>query len=210
MELQDNMVVGSMGIKLFRAKKIQRAFMKKKILLSGLIIAGVLFSGCSVKNNFDVVLPENYKAKKQFDYKLANVNVQLASENEKTGDLDIFSTTFSSSFEQSLLKALNETKIFDGKTGENIGIKVLVLKKDAPIGGFTMEIDTDIAYTIKTHSGKVLYNKVISAQGTATVGDEFIGAKRVILANDRAIQKSIKMFIDDAQDVLQNNSLGMK
>lgn len=184
--------------------------MKNKILLSGLIIVGVLFSGCSVKNNFDVVLPENYKAKKQFDYKLANINVQLASENEKTGDLDIFSTTFPSSFEQSLLKALNETKIFDGKAGEKIDIKVLVLKKDAPIGGFTMAIDTDIAYTIKTYSGKVVYNKVISAQGTATVGDEFIGAKRVILANDRAIQKSIKMFIDDAQDVLEDSILGMK
>lgn len=125
----------------------------KKSYYFGLLLV-IFLSGCSIKNNFDVVLPENYQLKKQFDYKLANVNVQIASEKEKTGDLDIFSATYSSSFEQSLSKVLREIEMFNGKSGEALDIKALVLKNDAPIGGFTMTIDTDILISLEHITGK--------------------------------------------------------
>ncbi len=177
----------------------------KYIGLSLVVALGLGFSGCSMKSNFNVMLPENYKPKQQFDYKLSNVNVQIASEKEKTGDLDIYNVTFPTLFEDSLVKVLNETKIFNKKSGNNIDIKVLVLKKEAPAAGFTIKIDTDVLYTIRNQDGKVLYNKTISAQGIATVSDEFVGMKRIVLANDRAIQNNIKLFIEDVQATLNNS-----
>lgn len=164
----------------------------------------LLLSGCSMKNDFNVVLPKDYKVK-QLNYNLSKVNVQIASEKEKTGELDIFTTTFPGSFEDSLTKALNETKIFNNKSGNNIDIKVLVLKNDAPSMGFTMTVDTDVLYIIRSHAGKVIYNKTISAKGIATPSEKFSGVERMTLANDRAIQNNIKLFIDDVQASLKNS-----
>ncbi len=171
---------------------------KSKLVLIVLGLSVIFFSGCSMKNDFNVVLEDNYKVKQDFDYKLSKVNVQIASESNKTGDLDIFTTTFPKSFKNSLIKTLNETKIFKGNSNY-IDIKVLVLKKDAPNFGFTMMVDVDVQYTIKDDAGKVIYSNIITSKGVATTSEAFAGLERVNIANNRAVQNNIKLFINDVQ-----------
>lgn len=157
----------------------------------------IFFSGCSVKNNFDVHLPKtNYP----LDYKLANINVQIANNQEKTGDIDVLNASFTEDLQNSLLKALTEASVFAVNSNNIVSIKALVLKKDAPMAGFTMTIIVEIMYEIKNTHGDLLYHNIIHSKGVATVSDEFVGAKRVALANDRAIQNNIKLFIKDLED----------
>lgn len=173
--------------------------MKKNIILASLLaFSMVLFSGCSMKNDFHVTLPNDYKVK-ELDYALSQVNVQLANEQKKTGDLDVFDTEFADKYEKSLIEVLRTTKIFNNKSDNKINIKVLVLKNDAPSFGFDMTIYTEVEYTIKNNLGKTFYSKIISADGTATAGEKFAGVERMMLANDRAIRNNIKLFLDDIQ-----------
>jgi len=159
--------------------------------------AAILFSGCSVKNNFDVHLP---KTTYPLDYKLANVNVQIANNQQKTGDIDVFDASFTENFQSSLLKALAETSMFDVNSNNIVSIKAMVLKKDTPMAGFTITIVVEVMYEIKNTHGNVLYHNIIHSKGVATVGDEFVGVKRGALANDRAIQNNIKLFIQDLEN----------
>lgn len=173
--------------------------LSKAIILGLSVGTLLLFSGCSMKNDFNVILPASYKAQKQHDYKLAAINVQLASESQKTGDLDVFDPSYSTSFENALNKALNDTNIFKNDSDRKVQIKVVVLKNDAPAMGLDMTISAEVIYEIKDQNGKLLYSNRINSQGLATVGDKFVGVERMILANDRAIQNNIKLFLDDVQ-----------
>jgi len=169
-----------------------------KVVLLVSVLTVIFFSGCSMKNDFHVTLPKEYKIK-QLDYVLSGTNVQLANKQKSTGDLDIFDTEFTSKFEKSLKNVLNNSKIFSEQSDNKITIKVVILKNDAPAFGFDMDVYTDISYVIKSFSGKTIYDEVISAKGTATAGEEFAGVKRMILANNRSIKNNIKMFLDDIQ-----------
>ena len=167
---------------------------KMSIAIASILI--VLLSGCSVKNNFDVSFPSNFQVL-QKNYKLSAVNAQLASENKKTGDLDVFDPEYTQKFEISLLKALKDTKLFDDTSHSSLQIKAVILQNDTPSLGLNMTVYTDILYEIKNQEGKVLYSKSIQAEGLATIGDEFVAFKRMVLANDRSVQNNIKLFIDD-------------
>lgn len=156
----------------------------------------LILSGCSVKNDFNVTLPANYQAQ-QKNYNLETVNAQLAAENKKTGDIDIFDEAYTQKFENSLTKVLNDTKFFKNDAQDSLRIKVLILKNDVPEFGFQISVYADVMYEIKNKDGKILYSRIIQSQGMATVGDEFVALNRVILANDRAVRNNIKLFVDD-------------
>lgn len=156
----------------------------------------LMLSGCSVKNDFNLVLPANYQVQ-QKNYNLQAVNAQLAPDSKKTGDIDVFDPAYTQKFENALVKVLNDAKFFKNDAQNSLQIKVLILKNDAPAMGFDMSVDTDVLYEIKDQNGHTLYSKVIQSQGIATVGDEFVGLNRMILANDRAVRNNIQSFIDD-------------
>lgn len=175
--------------------------MKKIVYTLGIIALMMIFTGCSVKNDFNVVLPENYKAAKQHDYKLATVNVQLATESQKTGDLDVFSDTYALSFQNALTKVLNDTKAFSDSSKFSVQVKATVLKNDGPTFGLDMTVYTDVSYEVKNQDGKIVYSKIITSQGLATGGEKFVALERITLATDRAVQNNIKLFIADIESL---------
>lgn len=180
-----------------------KLFNLKPISLGVFFLLAFLFSGCSMKSDFNVNLPKDYKIKQQLNYKPSYINVQIASEKEKTGDLDIFETNFTTLFEDSLKKVFKETKIFNDDSDNNIKIKVLVLKIDGPAVGFSMTVYADVLYTIQDKNANVIYTKTISTAGVAGAGEAFMGIERYSIANNRAVQNNIKAFIDDLQEELK-------
>jgi len=172
--------------------------MSKIVSVFFIMIISIVFSGC-MKQDFNVALPENYKALKQHDYKVLNVNVQLASNSQKTGDLNILSSDYTLVFQDSLVKLLNDSKLFNATSKNNMHIKAIVLKNDLPAFGFDMTVLVDVLYEIKNQDGKVLYSNIISSNGLATVGDKFVGVERGYLANDRAIQNNLKQLLSDLE-----------
>lgn len=181
----------------------------KNLISVGLFALLFTFTGCSVKNDFTVQMETNYEAVKQ-DYKLNGVIVQLASDSEKTGDLDIFDPEYALKIESSLTKTLTNAKVFKKNAEQSIRVRVKVLKNDAPAMGFTMTVYTDFLYEIKDQKGNSLYQKTISTEGIATIGEAFDAIERMMIANDRSVQNNIKLFMDDIKSKKFNTNLEQK
>lgn len=59
--------------------------------------------------------------------------------------------------------------------------------------GLTFNVQSTVGYTVTTESGS--NNLPVTAVGTATISDAFIGAERMKIANERSIKENIKAFI---------------
>ena len=67
-----------------------------------------------------------------------------------------------------------------------------------PLLGLDMTVTTHVRYTLKdTQSGSVVLDKMLVASYTATVGDAFVGAKRLRLANEGSARKNIGLFLEE-------------
>lgn len=64
---------------------------------------------------------------------------------------------------------------------------------DQPFGGFTMDVVSTVLYKI-TGDGKQIQFPV-TATGTASTSDAFIGSERLRIANERSIKENIKQFL---------------
>ncbi len=64
---------------------------------------------------------------------------------------------------------------------------------DQPTLGFTLDITSKIEYTVEGPKGEKSFP--ITAVGTATPGDAFLGVERLKMANERSIQENIKSFL---------------
>ena len=65
-----------------------------------------------------------------------------------------------------------------------------------PLLGLDMTVTTHVRYTLKdTQSGSVVLDKMLVASYTATVGDAFVGAKRLRLANEGAAKENLRSLV---------------
>jgi hypothetical protein len=64
--------------------------------------------------------------------------------------------------------------------------------------GFTFDVVSTVLYTV-TGDGKQSQIPV-TATGTATTSDAFVGIERLRIANERSIQQNIKMFLQKLGD----------
>ena len=177
--------------------------MKKNVLALAILL--LLFSGCSMKNDFNVNLPPDYTSQ-QFDYQLYNINVKAANDSQRTGPLELpfLPDSFLTSFQASLGTLIDNSGIFSNTSSNDIDIKVTILKNDLPFIGLDMSVETEIEYKIVDKNQKVLYKKVIASKGLATVGEKFVGVDRLMLANDRSVQNNMTLFLNDVQTRLKN------
>lgn len=67
-----------------------------------------------------------------------------------------------------------------------------------PMFGFTFDVVSTVLYTV-TGDGKQSQIPV-TATGTATTSDAFVGIERLRIANERSIQQNIKMFLQKLGD----------
>jgi uncharacterized lipoprotein YajG len=62
-----------------------------------------------------------------------------------------------------------------------------------PLVGFTMDVTSVVQYTVEGGGTKKVIP--ITATGSATVSDAFIGMERLRLANEKSIKENIKAFL---------------
>ena len=66
-----------------------------------------------------------------------------------------------------------------------------------PLIGLDMSVTSKIRYSAKsTADQKIVFDDVVAATGTATVGDALLGVQRMQLANEASIKANIKAFIE--------------
>ena len=68
---------------------------------------------------------------------------------------------------------------------------------DQPSFGFDMTVTTHVRYVLTdTTINSVIYDEIIVAPHTATVGDAFAGVKRLRLANEGSGKKNIEGLLE--------------
>lgn len=70
-----------------------------------------------------------------------------------------------------------------------------------PSFGFDMTVTAHVNYKVYQAGGEPLLLETIDSPFTATVGDAFVGVKRLQIANEGAIRKSIETLLDKLRDV---------
>ena len=84
------------------------------------------------------------------------------------------------------------------ETGGKYQLEVKMLSVKQPLMGLDMTVGTKIQYILKdSASGKVVFDKTIDAEHTATMGDAFAGVKRLRLANEGSAKANIGKFIEE-------------
>lgn len=69
---------------------------------------------------------------------------------------------------------------------------------DQPVLGMDFKVTTKVKYSLKAKkTGKVVYEKEITADHTATMGDAFYGVERLRLANEGSAKKNIEQFLKE-------------
>lgn len=143
----------------------------------------------------------------KIDGDLRNVSVSLASEKEKTGDLEVgllgnvYEQSFRSTFKDSLEEALHASGVFNPSSNIKVSVFAKVLKFDSPPMGITFTTDMDVLYKVQNlNDGSTIYEKMISSVGEREASFAFTGATRYTEARNRTVQNNIKNFIVDLQE----------
>jgi hypothetical protein len=100
-------------------------------------------------------------------------------------DSKAFKAALESSLQAYGYKAANPTAMYV------VDVDLVDLKQ--PIMGFSFDVKSTAAYKIS--SGSVKESITVTATGTATASDAFIGTERLKLANEKSIKENIQEFI---------------
>ena len=80
-----------------------------------------------------------------------------------------------------------------------------ILRLDKPSFGADFTVSAEIKYTL-LNKGVVVKDFTITESGTATVSEEFVGFKRMKVADERCIQNNLKKLLLE----LNNSTKGKK
>jgi hypothetical protein len=102
-----------------------------------------------------------------------------------------------SEFEAALSNSLETAYLLGGRTSSDYVLDAQLIEIDQPMIGFSFTVDSKIRYTLReVESRQTVFEKTISASGTATTGDAFMGTKRLKIATERSAQANIQKIIN--------------
>ncbi|HBN22708.1 MAG TPA: hypothetical protein DD412_05665 [Holosporales bacterium] len=168
----------------------------KSIFKSLSLLAVMVLAGCAQPAKMEkmVVGADDLK-----DYTINTafsnaISVEPVSGGQETNPLWM-SDVASKDFELALVESLKGIGSFSAdNSGYALNAKLLSVKK--PFMGFNMTVHSRVHYTLTDLKTKTaLFDEDIEASYTATVGDAFMGIKRLQLANEGAIRENIRRFL---------------
>lgn len=123
-----------------------------------------------------------------------NVNIRNVSGGQDTNPLwvsKVDNQGFKSALEQSLI-AIG----YMAPKGSNAKYQVdaTLQDLDQPAFGLTFDVKSTVTYTISGESGQKIFP--VTAIGSASTSDAFIGMERMRIANERSIKENIKFFLN--------------
>ena len=125
-----------------------------------------------------------------------NVALEPVTGGKETNPLWI-SNVASEDFEKALEASLNGMGVFTSDNGRySLNAKLLSVKK--PLMGFNMTVHSSVHYTLKDLTTKTnIYDEDVNASYTATVGDAFVGTKRLQMAIEGSVYENIRQFLKE-------------
>lgn len=168
------------------------------LLLNGCTTAPLNFSPTNIEFSTD-----------NLDGDLRSVNVSIASEKEKTGDLEVglfgnqYESSFRTTFKDALEEALTASGLFDPASNTKVSVFAKVLKFDSPPMGVNFTTDMEVQYKVQNLStGQIVFLKNISSVGEVDGTYAFLGATRFTEARNRTVQNNISNFINELKNFI--------
>lgn len=169
-----------------------------KIIFS--LIVAVVLTGCAssaMQQSMSIGI-QDMPSKLNSELK-GQVNVRNVGGGKDTNPLwtsQVDNQGFKGALEQSLAAAgYRSQKPTDAK----YQVDAVLQNLDQPMFGFSFDVKSTVLYTVSVEGVQKLFP--ITAVGTATTSDAFVGLERLRIANERSIKENIKQFI-------QNISIG--
>jgi hypothetical protein len=104
-------------------------------------------------------------------------------------------------FKQALENSLLRYKVFSRviqSSGADYRLDVTLQELKQPMVGFALTVKGKVQWRLtNTKSGKVVWQQTIDRNFTAGVGDAFVAARRLGIANEGAIRENIKAGIQE-------------
>jgi hypothetical protein len=173
--------------------------MFKKLLLSLLVVVTAFLTGCATpasQNAMSMGIGD-IPAKLNPELK-GNVNIRNVSGGQDTNPLWISKVDnqgFKSALEQSLIAIGYMAP--RGSTAK-YQLDATLQDLDQPAFGLTFDVKSTVTYIIIGESGQKVFP--VTAIGSASTSDAFIGMERMRIANERSIKENIKLFITNISE----------
>ena len=159
------------------------------------ICVSIMLLGCASSAKIEGMAYENeYGLKFLFDKRLhENVVVNDVSGGQITNPLWT-SEISNEEFKLALKLSLKTQHLYSASGRYRLDAQLLEVKQ--PVFGLSFTVITKVKYTILDNRyGKVVLDKVVVADYTATMGDSFWGIKRLRLANEGSAKNNIEKLI---------------
>jgi len=99
---------------------------------------------------------------------------------------------------QAVLSALQQYGLLQTDEAKvRFRLNVMLVRLSHPAADLNLTVNSQLRYTLtRVDTGAVLFNDVIRASYTATIGDEFVAFLRLRLAKEGSIRANIAAFLD--------------
>lgn len=152
-------------------------------------------SGCATPADPKAMIAAPQAATTPFPQPLVHAMcVRSVTGGEKTNPLWA-SKVDDEAFKSALTTSLDSAGLI-ASSGCQFPIDANLLGLSQPSFGFDMTVTSHVNYKAYNPSGEPLVLETVDTPFTATVSDAFVGVKRLQIANEGAIRKSIETFID--------------
>jgi len=148
-------------------------------------------SGAKVEN---IAIPVN--AAESYSQKLTEqISIEDVSGGKSTNPL--WTSQISNEvFQEALSNALQSRGLLSSDGVYSLTAKLV--KVEQPLFSFATTVTTHIVYTIKHRTtAEILFEKTMVAPASVKVSEEFVGVKRLRLANEKSATENIKMFLEE-------------
>jgi|GEM_PF-372875 len=110
---------------------------------------------------------------------------------------------------QGFKTALEQSLILAGYKAQNPNtakyqVDALFQNVDQPMIGFSFDVKSTIIYVVKSDGNQKMFP--ITATGTASATESFMGSERLRIATEKSIKENIKQFISDVSAFFASNT----
>lgn len=173
--------------------------MLNAIKIAILAVASALLVGCATPASFQAMTvnagESSTKTNEQLKGQIKVRNVTGGKDTNPLWTSQVDANGFKSALEQSIANA--------GYQGPANGAKYFLDAElqdlNQPVFGFTMDVQSTVSY--KLTSDGASQSIPVTAKGSASPSDAFVGSERLRLANERSIKENIKALLQRLSDI---------
>ena len=159
-----------------------------------LLLTATALVGCATPANQQAMTISSSDISSNRSEKLANsVYVNSVSGGKSTNPLwtsQVDNAGFKGALDQSLMAIGYKSK---SAADAKMQIDASLQNIEQPLFGLTFDVKSTVFYTINSDSGQKVFP--VTATGSASTSDAFLGFERLRIANERSIKENIKQFI---------------